>query len=131
MPTKNHTTDAAQKQIEYWHGRFDKQKLLLKSITSLLDKYGSCLDLVSLHREFVLTLMGQYVLTDACYYSAIESSELLEPTTNYGRLPKDQLKRIDINCRLVSQLGARESARRLNDLSANLFEEEPLDRNNG
>jgi signal transduction histidine kinase len=126
MSPKSKTVDPSPQQAELWRGRFEKQKIQLRSILSLLDKYGSCLDLHSLYREFVLTLMGQYLVSDACYFSAADASNSLEPAVAYGRTPIDKLQHVEVNSPLVSDLNAEKSVRTLGSLSTDTLEDPAL-----
>jgi len=131
MGAKNKTLDPIEAKAAHWRELFDKQRLLLRSIVSLLNKYGSCLDLQSLYREFALTLMGQYMVADACYFASSHSSESLEPAVAYGRLPIDRLQPIGMTSPLVTDLALKPSVRDLDKMSDSVFQDpalEPLKR---
>jgi signal transduction histidine kinase len=91
-----------------------------------LNKYGSCLDLYSLYREFTLTLMGQYVVSDASYFAAVESSQTLEPAVVYGRISKGQLQNIEMSSQLITELQADKTVHKLSDLPNAAFREPGL-----
>jgi len=98
----------------YWKQRYQRQKLLIGAITSLLNKYGSSLDLNKLHSAFLLTLMGHYAVGDACYYEAADG--LLRPVAAYGRLPRRRLPNLPTDGALVRALGEDGSPRLLRTL---------------
>jgi signal transduction histidine kinase len=98
----------------YWKQRFQRQKLLIGAITSLLNKYGSSLDLSKLHGAFLLTLMGHYAVGDACYYEAADG--ILRPAAAYGRQPRARLPDIPIDGAFVRALGGDGSPRLLRAL---------------
>jgi signal transduction histidine kinase len=98
----------------YWKQRYQRQKLLIGAITSLLNKYGSSLDLNKLYGAFLLTLMGHYAVGDACYYDAVDG--MLRPTTAYGRLPRGRLPDIPVDGAFVRALGEDGSPRLLRAL---------------
>jgi len=83
MATKQKTKPTRKNDIE-WRTRAKRQQLLIDSMISLLNKYGSSLDINSLQREFLLTLMGQYLTTDACLFAINDRNERLEPELCYG-----------------------------------------------
>jgi len=82
---------SANSLVDFWKARYQRQKLLIASITSLLNKYGTSLDTEHLHSAFLLTLMGHYVVSDACYYTSSADGSELFPALAYGRAGLDQL----------------------------------------
>jgi len=85
---------SAESLVDFWKARYQRQKLLIASITSLLNKYGSSLDIDHLHSAFLLTLMGHYVVSDACYYTAAADGSELYPALAYGSRTVEDLPRI-------------------------------------
>jgi signal transduction histidine kinase len=75
----------------YWKEQYEKQRFLVNSITSLLNRYGSSIELGQLYSTFLLTLMGQFVASDASYYSFSSGDRSLLPTLAYGRLKPVEL----------------------------------------
>lgn len=86
------SSQEAEALARLWEERYRRQVRIIASITSLLDKYGSSLDLDHLHRAFLLTLMGHYVVGDACYYS-LDADDMI-PWRSYGRLAVADLPRV-------------------------------------
>ncbi len=82
-----HTAPPAALQRE-----LERQKLLVGAITSLLRKYGESLDLDSLERSFLHTLMGQFVTPDAALYALDDSGEALVARRVFGRTRLDELE---------------------------------------
>jgi signal transduction histidine kinase len=77
-------TRPRKKKKEEWRARSIRQQLLIDSMIALLNKYGSTLDINSLQREFLLTLMGQYLATDASLFAVNDRDGRLEPALCYG-----------------------------------------------
>lgn len=90
--------------VDFWKARYQRQKLLIASITSLLHKYGSSLDTEHLHSAFLLTLMGHYVVSDACYYTAAPDGSRLIPAIAYGRATLDDLPPIPSGSAIVREI---------------------------
>ncbi len=83
--------------VEYWKARCEKLRFMITSMTSLLNRYGNSIDLEQLYSAFLLTLMGQLLSTDACYYCYDTSSEMMKPAAAYGRFRKDNLPDIPLS----------------------------------
>ena len=114
--TKTPDAPSAKERVSYWREKSDKQKLLINSILSLLNKYGNCLDLSSLHSEFVLTLMGHYIVTDACLFVALEDSGNLDPGLKFGGIRFRELPSLETQSALVRQLNKTRSAQLVDSL---------------
>jgi signal transduction histidine kinase len=104
MTVKNPTNTENPASAEYWKARFEKQRFLINSMTSLLNRYGSSIELDHLYSAFLLTLMGQLVVSDACYYAHFPEVEALTPALAYGRLTRDNLPPVTVGSGLTDQL---------------------------
>jgi signal transduction histidine kinase len=91
-----------------WKTRYEEQKFLLNSMTSLLGRYGSSIEQEQLYSAFLLTLMGQFLVSDAAYYAFSQSERALIPTLAYGRIGKSDLPPVTLGSALIEQL--RENA---------------------
>lgn len=91
MTVKNKTGKNNNASPKDWKTRYEKQKFIVNSMTSLLNRYGSSIEPEQLYSAFLLTLMGQFVVTDSCYYRYDPKSGCLEPAISYGRLRRSDL----------------------------------------
>jgi len=92
MTVKSKTGKKNTVSSKDWKTRYEKQKFIVNSMTSLLNRYGSSIEPEQLYSAFLLTLMGQFVVTDSCYYCYDPKSGCLEPAISFGRLrPSDLL----------------------------------------
>jgi len=89
--------------VEYWKERCEKQGFMITSMTSLLNRYGNSIDLEQLYSVFLLTLMGQLLLSEACYYAYDTASEMLKPAAAYGRFRKDNLPDIPLGANALGE----------------------------
>jgi signal transduction histidine kinase len=71
---------------------------------SLLAKYGSTLDLKVLYREFLLTIMGQFLSGDSCYYAKDENRGAFVPSLIYGGIEEATLPSFDLDSDFVDYL---------------------------
>ena len=122
MATKEKITSSA----ELWKGRYKKQKLLIGSITSLLNKYGSSVDVEHLYSSFLLTLMGHYIVGDACYYSR-QSDDSLQAATKYGRIALPEHPVVEPNSILMQHFKSDHAPMLLSSLPAGLQEDPAVD----
>jgi len=105
---------------EDWKARYEMQKFLVGSMTSLLNRYGSSIELEQLYSAFLLTLMGQFVVGDACYYAYSPSDDALAPALAYGRLTREDLPKIAAGPDRIGQLYKYPQPTLVNELSLNL-----------
>lgn len=106
---------------KYWKDCYEQQRFLVNSMTSLLNRYGSSIEREQLYSAFVLTLMGQFVVSDACYYSYSPKDWSLIPTLAYGCLKLADLPRVALGPDQVRRLQEHPSPAFLQDLSTNLI----------
>lgn len=104
MAVKNQPRRVEVASPEYWRSRYDKQRFLINSVTSLLNRYGSSIETDQLYSAFLLTLMGQFVVGDSSYYVYSQENEQLIPTLAYGRITRGDLPSIALSPPLVSWL---------------------------
>jgi signal transduction histidine kinase len=69
-----------------WKARYEKEKFIVNSMTSLLNRYGNSIEPEQLYGAFLLTLMGQFGVTDSSYFTYDPTSDSLEPAISFGRL---------------------------------------------
>lgn len=86
-----------------WEGAYRRQKLLIGAITSLLDKYGSSLELESLRSALLLTLMGHYVTGESCLYAPSTDPNQYEVVLSYGRTRNDELPTLKSDGQIVAR----------------------------
>lgn len=101
---KEKLADPSADSVLFWKRRYERQRLLLNSVLSLLNKYGTSLDLERLHREFLLTSMGQFLAASSAYYSRGEEGRNLVPTLSYGIARKTGLPRIRLTAKVIELL---------------------------
>ena len=112
----------------FWRRKYEKQELLINAIISLLNKYGSSMELHGLYREFLHTMMGHYLVTDACYFALREESEALTLAVSYGSIRDDRLAPIRVDSQLVSYLLGNRSSLKLADLPKTVLREPPVEK---
>ncbi len=64
------------------------------------------MDLETLQREFLLTIMGQFLSGESCYYSAKEDIGVLEPAVSFGKVDLKNFPVIGLASPFVSYLNA-------------------------
>jgi len=117
---KEKTLDSIHYPALFWKRKYERQKLLLNSVLSLLNKYGASLDLDRLHRELLLTSMGQFVATSSAYYCRNEKGTDLVPAAAYGTSRREQLPSIPIRQQLIDFLTENHRPFRLDRLPRRL-----------
>lgn len=118
------TIGPSEALANFWKARYQKQKFLIASITSLLNKYGSSTDLDSLRGTFLLSLMGHYVCGEACYYDASDDQPVIRPVAAYGRFQLDDVPEIDRHSSLISDIATNCSPRLISSLPDDVWSEE-------
>jgi two-component system phosphate regulon sensor histidine kinase PhoR len=116
MKVKNPVKEGASSKAHNWKARYEKQTFLIGSMTSLLSRYGSSIELTHLYSAYLLTLMGQFVVGDACYYSYSSKDHLLEPVLAYGRLTRADLPPVSVAPDDVGRLMENPMPTRVEDL---------------
>ncbi|UCG51012.1 MAG: HAMP domain-containing histidine kinase [Candidatus Latescibacterota bacterium] len=114
------------KDVSYWRNRYEKQSRLVDAINALLSRYGKSLDLPDLYREFLLTLMGQFSVSDGCLYAVEIGSEDVHPALCYGELRFEDLKSINIQSRIPAYLRENRSPCRMSEMPEFILEDEPF-----
>ena len=114
--TRDPGQTSAESLVDFWKARYQRQKLLIASITSLLNKYGSSLDIDHLHSAFLLTLMGHYVVSDACYYTSTADGSELFPALSYGRASVDNLPSIPSSSPIIREVEQHHTPRLVTSL---------------
>jgi signal transduction histidine kinase len=104
MTVKNPPDATKSASPEYWKNRYEEQKFLLNSMKSLLGRYGSSIEHEQLYGAFLLTLMGQFLVSDASYFAYSQKDGLLVPTLAYGRLTTGDLPAIAVSNSLIDRL---------------------------
>jgi signal transduction histidine kinase len=89
-------------------------------MTSLLNRYGSSIERDQLYSAFLLTLMGQFVVGNASYFSHSAENSLLAPTLAYGRLKLAEHPPVALGQEQVHRLHQNPSPELLENLSLNL-----------
>jgi signal transduction histidine kinase len=84
MSSESRRNAVVEESASYWKGLYERQSLFINSINALLERYGKTVELKALYREFLLTIMGQYVVAQACYFQFDPESGRLAPTLCYG-----------------------------------------------
>lgn len=118
MVVKSPPEKRPTRTIQYWKAEHDKKAFLIRSFTSLLNNYGTSTDLENLHRVFLLTIMGQFVVSDACYYARNANDHILEPALVFGRRRREDLPRLDFESEFVAELGKNPKSQELGSLPA-------------
>ena len=111
---------SATDERDSWKDLYERQGLFIHSINSLLKRYGRTVELSALHREFLLTIMGQYVVADAFYFSVEHDSYDLAPVLSYGKVSIDELEPLDISQAERAFLQANPKPHRLKPLPEEL-----------
>jgi signal transduction histidine kinase len=114
--TSSTYTAPSEALADFWKARYQRQKFLIASITSLLNKYGNSTDLDSLRGTFLLSLMGHYVVGESCCYDAIGNKHVLKPVAAYGSIDVDDLPTIDGDSRLISEIASDCSPRMISTI---------------
>jgi|GEM_PF-1856828 len=112
--------------VEYWKSRYERQKFLLSSMVSLLNRYGSSIEPEQLYSVFLLTLMGQFVVGDACYYAYQPETESLGSVLAYGRFNRGDLPSLTIGSRWIDDLRANPRPKPISELTPNTVEVEGM-----
>jgi signal transduction histidine kinase len=106
---------------KYWKDCYEQQRFLVNSMTSLLNRYGSSIEREQLYSAFVLTLMGQFVVSDAGYYTYSPKDWTLTPKLAYGRLGLTELPFVALGPEQVRRLHGHPAPTSMSDLSTNLM----------
>ncbi len=114
-------------QASYWKSQYEKQKHLVDSIISLLIKYGSSLDIEALHREYLLTIMGQFLTGDSCYYSVKENIGAFAPALSYGRIDRKSLPLLKSESVLISYIRDNRSPEQIPELPEHLLQDKSIE----
>jgi GAF domain-containing protein len=113
-------SDKGTATTEYWKSCYERQKFLVNSMKSLLNRYGSSIEREQLYSAFLLTLMGQFVVSDACYYSYSTRDNSMVPAMAYGRLKLADLPPVAIGPDQVARLQKNQLPVPIENLSLNL-----------
>jgi signal transduction histidine kinase len=113
--------------VEYWKARYERQKFLIGSMASLLNRYGSSIEPEQLYSVFLLTLMGQFVVGDACYYRYKPETASLDPELVYGRVNCGDLPLLTVGSRWVDELRANPMPKPISEWTPNTVEVEGMD----
>lgn len=105
---------------EYWKDSYERQRFLVNSMTSLLNRYGSSIELEQLYSAFLLTLMGQFAVSDASYFTHSPASNSLTPSLAYGRLKLTDLPAVSLGPEQLRPLRQHPSPAVFDDLPLNL-----------
>ena len=109
------------KSVQHWKSEYDKKVFLINSMTSLLNRYGTSIELENLYSVFLLTLMGQFVVSDACYYARATKDRMLEPVLVFGRRKKEDLPRLAVESDFVVEMRNGPLSRELGSLPPELI----------
>lgn len=109
-------TSPTQSLVDFWKNRYQKQQLLLGAITSLLNRYGSSLEITNLQSAFLLTLMGHYVVSESCYYQLEDTGQFI-PTLAYGGSGANDLPAVSLDNPYIASLLNDRTPRRVATLS--------------
>jgi signal transduction histidine kinase len=110
-------------QATYWKSRYEKEKLLNTSIVSLMKKFGSSLDLAILQKELLLTLMGQYLTGDSCFYTVQNGHANIVCTISYGRPKRQNLPCLTHDSPLLAYLAEHSYPVHFDELHDDLFDD--------
>lgn len=86
MVVKSSSREGAVQAAVGWKDRYERQKFLVNSMTSLLSRYGNSIERDQLYSAFLLTLMGQFATGDSCYFTYSPKKGTLLPALAYGRI---------------------------------------------
>ena len=114
-------------QTSYLKSQHEKQKLNIESIMSLLTKYGSSLDLNILYREYLLTIMGQFLSGESCYYAKNENIGVFSSVMIYGRINSKNLPTFNLDSQLVDYLEKNKYPSEVSKLPDGLSSEDNID----
>jgi signal transduction histidine kinase len=90
----------------FWKNKHDKQQLVLNALLSLLNKYGTSLELRRLYRELLLTIMGQFLARNAAYFVFDDMTSELRPAMNFGPPREAELHAVKLDERALAELAA-------------------------
>jgi signal transduction histidine kinase len=113
--------------VEYWKARYERQKFLIGSMASLLNRYGSSIEPEQLYSVYLLTLMGQFVVGDACYYAYESKTASLGPVLAYGRFNRGDLPSLTAGSSWVDELRANPMPKPISELTPITVEVEGMD----
>ena len=108
-----------------WKARYDRQTLLIDSIVSLLNKYGRSLELEMLYREFLLTLMGQFLVQSACFFHYDEETSSYVIASHYGPGCADDAPAFAADSALVAHLRTNPRPVRTSDVPQTVMQDAP------
>jgi signal transduction histidine kinase len=117
MNTKSPPKQGQNNTIEYWKNEHDKKVFLINSMTSLLNRYGNSIEIENLYSVFLLTIMGQFVVGDACYFRLAAPSLTLEPVFAFGRKRKEEHPKLSSDSDFVLDLAENHFPRTLDSFS--------------
>lgn len=111
---------------EHWKDEYFKKVFQIKSVTSLLNRYGSSIELENLYGAFLLTMMGQFVISDACYYVPSTISDVMTPALVYGRRKNDKLPNLEIDSDFFRDISSNRLPRTLTSLPPEVVNKESI-----
>jgi len=114
------TTGTGNATAEYWKDCYERQRFLVNSMTSLLNRYGSSIERDQLYSAFLLTLMGQFAVGNASYFSYSSENNVMVPTLAYGRLKLSEHPTVALGQEQVHRLHQNPSPELFEKLSLNL-----------
>jgi hypothetical protein len=82
---------------EFWRRRFRRQRHVNAGVRSLLQKYGTASSAAAVSSDFLLTLMGNLVASEACFYRTSDDDCALVPRAAFGSNTPDELPRIALD----------------------------------
>lgn len=101
---------------EFWRRRFRRQRHVNAGVRSLLRKYGSASSTRGVVNDFLLTLMGNLITSEACYYQMTADQRELVPFVAFGSMPATVLPRIPSDAAFAQALADGGPPQLLNSL---------------